>query len=206
MKRFVLFLLALGLMLCACAPAFAYSYSGDTWLPEYRVVNATTDNRVYMYSKPSSSGNPISSYTNGSVLRVIDWNLSQSATYCYVIGPDGREGYVGKTRLLRTYPYDYFDDVFPYYEVNSSFYESGDYRLYMYAEPSSNGQPVGVTGYVNGTRLKVIDMHCDEKYCFCVGPDGNTGFVPKGWLTYVSGPELHRSWSMPASYYTGAIH
>ena len=96
-----------------------------------------------------------------------------------------------KTCLIRCYaPWVYDDPDLPAFKVTSTFWESGAYRVYMYAEPSSSGQPVGVGGYVNGTILKVIDYFCDEKgtYCFCIGPDEHTGFVRIAWLTYESGP------------------
>ncbi len=203
MKRFAAVALGLILALSACAPALAYNYFNDTWLPEYRIVSVVADNQLYMYSRPNASGEPICAYPIGTVLRVIDWDLYESPVYCFAIGPDNREGYVRKTCLPRSYEYNFDDEVSPRYEVTSTFYEGGNYRVYMYAEPSSNGEPVTVTGYINGTILKVIDYYCDETYCFCVGPDDHTGFVRKTWLTYSYGPYPDPDWSMPASYYTG---
>ncbi len=208
MKRFAAAVLGLMLLVSISVPASAYNYYNDTWLPEYRIVSAVADNQLYMYPKASSSGNPISAYPIGTILRVIDWNIYQSGVYCYAIGPDNKVGYVRKTCLVRCYEaeYIYDDDSFPGFEVTSTFRESGYYRVYMYPEPSSNGQPVSGTGYVNGTILKVIDYYCDDTYCFCIGPDEHTGFVRKAWLTYSYGEYPDPEYSQPASYYTGKIY
>ena len=184
MKRLIALLVAVLLAIPFAAPALAYSYDDDSY-PLFRVWTVVADNVLYMYPKATSSGNPISYYKVGTLLRVTDWYVYDNSNYCYAVGPDGKEGYVRKSCILRYFDYD--DDSLAVYTVNSSYYENGTYRAYMYPSPSSSTDPVGVSGYNNGTKLKVVDWKIDPKYCYAVGPDGHCGFVRKEQLSYVSG-------------------
>ena len=184
MKRIVSLLLVLSMLLALPFVAQAYDYDDET-LPQYRVISYVADKQLYMYPVAGSSGNPICAYKVGTILRVIEWYVSGSDSYCYAIGPDGNVGYVSKRCMLKHYDYDSVDTAV--YTVSSPHYEGGAYRLYMYARPNSSYEPITVVGYVNGEKLKIIDWYCDNSYCFAVGPDNYAGFVPKKWMTYSSG-------------------
>ena len=202
MKRLLCLILCLTAVIGCAAPALAISYN-DTSLPRYIVTSVVADNQLYLYPKADSSYQPLCAYKKGTILRVSQWYVYDSSHYCYAVGPDGKEGYIRKECLNRYY--DYSDD-YPVFTVTSTFYESGSYRLYMYAEPSSNYDPVGVSGYVNGIKLKVIDYYCHDKYAYAVGPDNHVGFVPKSWITYESGTIRPQSESLPVSEYGGGYH
>ena len=184
MKKVFSTLLCIVLALLLSMPALAASYS-DTSYPLFRIWTVVADNQLYMYPVAGSSGQPTCAYKKGTLLRVTEWYVYGSSEYCYAVGPDGQEGYVRKSCLLRHYEYD--DASLASYKVNSDHFESGAYRLYMYPSPSSSTDPVGVGGYINGTILKVIDWEVDKTYCYAVGPDGYCGFVRKSWLSYSSG-------------------
>ena len=132
---------------------------------------------IYMYDKPSSSGQPISEYVNHTVLKVIELYPQGHKDYAYVIGPDGYRGFVRRAWI--TDLNEYYNAV-PYI-VTSEFYENGAYRAYMYPTPSSGGNPNG--DYVNGTIVYVLDYYGNTKYAKCLGPDGNEGYIRKTRLT-----------------------
>ena len=202
MKKRLMAVLCALLALLLSLPAFAASYS-DTSYPLYRVWTVVADNQLYMYPVAGSSGEPLCAYKKGTLLRVTEWYVYGSNNYCYAVGPDGREGYVWKPCLLKHY--DYNDASLPVYTVNSTHYESGAYRLYMYPSPSSSGDPVGVGGYVNGTKLKVIDWQVDSTYCYAVGPDEHCGFVRKSWLNHTSGTEPTETKPATEYYWPGMV-
>ena len=196
MKRVIAFLVCALLLVTTLVPAFATSYS-DTSYPLYRIWTLISTNGLYMYKEPNSSGTPIATYKRGELLRVTRWYVDNSVC-CFAIGPDGTEGYVNKSCLLRQY--DYNDSSLASYKVNSPNKTNGNYLLYMYPSPSSSTDPVGVGGYYNGTVLKIVDWNVDKTYAYCVGPDGLCGFVRKEYLEYVSGTLPTESLA-PTEYY-----
>ena len=196
MKKIFAAMMCLMLIFTLSIPTMAYSYDNDSY-PLYRVWTVVADNQLYMYRVASSSGEPLCAYKKGTLLRVVNWYVYDSSTYCYAVGPDGRDGYVRKSCLLKYYDYD--DASLACYSVNSTHYESGAYRLYMYPTPSSSTDPVNVAGYVNGTILKVVDWNVDTSYCYAVAPDGHCGFVRKAWLTLSSGKQPTQT--LPATEY-----
>ena len=200
MKKIFAVTMCLMLIFTLSIPAMAYSYDNASY-PLYRVWTVVADNQLYMYKVASSSGEPLCAYKKGTLLRVVNWYVYDSSTYCYAVGPDGREGYVRKSCLLKYYDYD--DASLACYSVNSTHYESGAYRLYMYPTPSSSTDPVSVAGYVNGTILKVVDWNVDTSYCYAVAPDGHCGFVRKAWLTLSSGTQPTQTQPATEYYWPG---
>ena len=98
MKRTLSILFFALCLMSVLLSALAYSYD-DNALAAYEVTAPSRQRLVYMYAKPSSSGNPVSTYYNGTVLKMIDLNASK--TYSFVIGPDGKEGYVRREWLTQ---------------------------------------------------------------------------------------------------------
>ncbi len=173
----LMLLIMIALVVVPVLPVARAASYDDTSYPLYRIWTIYADNRLYMYPEPSSSGNPSGWYYKGTLLRVTEWRVYDSSTYCRVVGPDGKEGYVSKRCLLKYY--DYNDSSLATYKVSS------DSRVYMYPSPSSSTD--SVSGYKKDVVLKVVDWNVDGTYCYAVGPDGACGFVRKSSLAYVSG-------------------
>ena len=200
MKKIVAALVCVMLLTVSLAPALAYSYS-DKSLPMYKIwttVSQRNGGVLYMYSVAGSSGTPIATYSKGTVLKVIQWYVPGSNSYCRAIGPDGTEGYVWKSCLIRCF--DYNDSSLARYRVNSTNKTNGRYIAYIYPEPNANYDSLNVAGYENGTIIKVADWQCDSTYCLCVGPDGTCGFIRKSMLEHVSGTAPYHA-SSTLEYY-----
>ena len=198
MKRTIsVFLLALSVMLLAFS-ALAYNYQ-DPDLASYEVTAPSRQKLVYMYAKPSSSGNPMATYYNGTVLKMID--LHASNTYCFVIGPDGKEGYVRREWLTEILDYSYDDVTLEEYRIIA------DLRsVYMFPVASDSGEPNAA--YAKGTVLKMIDYDADKTYCLLIGPDGKYGYIRKSYLmkVYDYEDEAFLPYRVTSTYSTGYLY
>ena len=167
MKKIIALLLLIALLVPA---ALAYDYNDPT-LEEYEVKLAANQRVVYMYSKASSSGNPISNYKNGAVLKMITYNAGKN--FSYVIGPDGKVGYVGTSYLRKLEHFDYDDPTYESYRVAAT----QNTFVYLYPVSNSNGNPDGK--YDNGTVLKMLDYEASKDFARVLAPDGKYGYVSK---------------------------
>ncbi len=199
MKRAIL---ALTLALClvfTALPAFAYSYSDET-LSLWEVnAPAKQKNRLYMYAKPSSSGNPIATYNNGTMLRMIDYDIDY--TYCLVIGPDEKTGYVRKEWLRKALDYSYDDETLEEYRIIAD-------RKNVYMFPTASDSGTANAAYAKGTILKMIDYDADRTYCLVIGPDGRYGYIRKEYLmkVYDYNDEELPVYRVTSTYSTGYLY
>ena len=172
MKRLFSLLLML-VLLAGCLPsALAYDY-WDTSYPSYEVSLPQRQKVIYMYARPSSSGDPIASYTQGTVIRVVNYDADK--TYCFAVGPDGKEGYLRKAWLSPVSEYSYDDDSLEEYRIIAE-----QRTVYLFAKPTESGDPL--SGYETGTVLKMIDYEKEKDFAYVIGPDGKVGYVRKNTL------------------------
>ena len=158
--------------------AFDYEY-GDYPLYEVKSENYTNGRYlIYMYDRPSSSGDPISHYDNGELVRVIQEYPYGDQTYVYAIGPDGYLGFLRKAWLREYSPYGP-DGV--WYEVTSEIKVGSSYGVYMYPVASSQGDPN--SRYKNGEIVLVLDPYSNDSYAHCIGQDGKEGYILRRRLT-----------------------
>ena len=148
-----------------------YSYD-DEALDEYVVI--AQQKYVYTFKETNESGQPVGTYTNDTVFKMVDYDSNE--LFAYVIAPDNKLGYIRKALIMKVYDYD--DESYPSYRVTST-YSTG--YLYMYPDPSSNGTPIAK--YNNGTILKVVNYDISATFCLAVGPNGTAGYVAKNQLT-----------------------
>ncbi|MBQ3762007.1 MAG: hypothetical protein II875_08370 [Clostridia bacterium] len=144
-----------------------YDYDAENY-DCYRVTSTYSSGYLYMYPAPSTGGTPLARYDNGTVLKVIDYYVSD--TFCLAVGPDGRAGYVSKSQLTQEAG---TGDLGPVFEV----FSTRSY-CYMYAKPSSGSTNLGK--YVNGDEIEIIDWGAHEKYAFVRGvKDDRYGYIQK---------------------------
>ena len=198
MKRTLSILFFALCLMSVLLSALAYSYD-DPALASYEVTAPSRQRLVYMYAKPSSSGNPVSTYYNGTVLKMIDLNASK--TYSFVIGPDGKEGYVRREWLTQILDYSYDDETLEEYRVIA------DRRsVYMFPVASDSGEPNA--SYARDAVLKMIDYDADSTYCFVIGPDGKCGYIRKVYLmkVYDYEDEQYAAYRVTSTYSTGYLY
>ena len=175
MKRCLIAFLLVLCMLTAALPAVASSYEDD--LPCYEVnAPANQRGRLYMYQSASSNGNPIATYYNGTVLKMLQ--LAATDTYSYVIGPDQKSGYVRTAWLREVLNYSYDDESLEAYRIIAN-----RKNIYMFPVPSDSG--TANAAYAQGTILKMIDYDADKTYALAIGPDGAYGYIRKEYLMKV---------------------
>ncbi|MBQ9409358.1 MAG: SH3 domain-containing protein [Clostridia bacterium] len=172
MKRLMSFLLMTMLLVGLLPAALAYDYWDESY-PSYEVTAPATQKRIYMYAKPSSSGNPVASYVNGTIVRVVNYDIDQ--TYCYAVGPDNKEGYLRKAWLTIINEYSYDDPTLEEYRVIAE-----QKTVYIFAKPSESGQPF--SAYPKGEILKMIDYDSNQNFAYVVGPDNKAGYIRKNVL------------------------
>ena len=177
-KSLLALLLALTCLMGCCADTIwddEADEDGYYWYEEpfYMVFSFYAERgqqMIYMYAAPSSQGNPIAQYDNGTLVKVFDYDADK--TYCYAQGPDGMMGYLRKEWLVSFI--DVVNNNDPYC-VNSEYSERGRYLVYMYAEPSPAGEPIGT--YYNGDVLLMLDNWSYGKYSKVYDLDYRVGFV-----------------------------
>ena len=175
-------LLALTLAVCCMASCSAYTIwddevdeDGYMWYDGtfYMVFSSYSQNNrqmIFMYSVPSSQGQPIANYDNGTTVRVLDYDANE--TYCYAQGPDGKTGYLRKEWIVNLI--DVVNNNDPYY-VDSDYSAGGKHLVYMYSEPSSNGTPIGT--YYNGDVLLMLDNWSYGSYSRVYDLNYRVGYV-----------------------------
>ncbi len=195
-KFFMLFAIAL-LAVFTCA-ALAYDYSDDT-LAAYEVNLTNGQGLIYMYPRASSSGNPIATYANGTIVRVIDYNAS--ANYCQAVGPDNKVGYLRKAYLVEVVGLSYDDETLEEYRVVVEFSP-----VYMFPVPSDSGEPN--SAYDDGTVLKLLDYDSDATYAYVIGPDGKAGYIRKTYImkVYDYEDETYDAYRVTSTYATGYLY
>lgn len=193
MKRIVALLLVL-LFVLSSVQAFAlgqwwhdpiydswtyYDYD-DTQFWPYLVNSSFYESgayRIYMYAEPSSNGTPISTYVNGTIIKVInDW-VDNNGTWAFAIGPDGKVGYV-RNQWIEMDPYPLSD--YPVYVVQSDYVMNGRYLAFLYPEPSSMYDAIAT--YNNGTELHVLDLYASNTYAKVLGPNNVIGYIRRSWI------------------------
>lgn len=172
MKKIICILLLAALLIPA---ALAYSYD-DPALESYAVKLPRGTKALFMYAKASSSGNPVSNYKDGVILKMINYDANKN--YCYVIGPDGKVGYVSKKMVEKYVVYDYNDPAYESYRVTVPAIKP---ILFLYTAPSTSGDPD--SNYQNGDILKMLEYEANEKFAFVLGPDGKSGYVSKASIS-----------------------
>ena len=170
MKRFFAVILLLALLI---GSACAYSY--DDYYDCYIITSTLSGQYAYMYDRPSSSeGRNLGAYSNDTVVKAIDYNASSS--FAFVITPDGKTGYIGKSYL--TYmPNGYMPvDLYMVFSTSPAGY------CYMYDKPSSsNGKNLG--RYDNYDAIEIINWDADKNYALVRGlKNGKYGYVAKSSL------------------------
>ncbi len=198
MKRFLSMILLAVLVFSLGQAALAYDYWDGSY-PSYEVTLPSNQNRIYMYAKPSSSGNPIAHYSGGTIVRVIDYNADK--TYCYAIGPDNKVGYLRKAWLTLINQYSYDDNSLEEYRVIAK-----QARVYLFAKMSESGDPL--SSYTEGTILKMIDYETGSSFAYVVGPDNKTGYIRKNVLmkVYDYDDESFESYRVTSTYSTGYVY
>ena len=198
MKRCLIAFLLVLCMLTAALPAVASSYEDD--LPCYEVnAPANQRGRLYMYQSASSSGNPIATYYNGTVLKMLQ--LAATDTYSYVIGPDQKSGYVRTAWLREVLNYSYDDESLEAYRIIAN-----RKNIYMFSVPSDSG--TANAAYAQGTILKMIDYDADKTYALAIGPDGAYGYIRKEYLmkVYDYSDESYAPYRVTSTYSTGYLY
>ena len=142
----------------------------------YKVQSKHPVGYTYLYSEPTSSGVCLGSYKDGVYVTVRDevrGTGDTGSTWCFVIGPDGRQGYIRKDNLVVP--------MTP--SEGKSYVVASEHPVgytYMYSKPTSSGQLMGT--YYDGAIVTVYSTaqgmgNTSSTWYYCRGTDGVYGYI-----------------------------